>query len=215
MRTGKDSKAQHTGKHTDHRPDAEGDPVLRALIIALAVLSLAGCATGFRVTVDYDTEHDFSGLTGYAISLPEEIRTVPNPLVLRRVLRAVRAELEDKGLVEVSIEEADILFSFLTTSEDRSDVRIFYSYNSYVAYRACWRCPTVVAEIPATGVERVEFVEGQLIIDAINPATRELVWRGMTTKRFSRDQVSTLNPEKLTRLVNNAVASVLEDFPPP
>ncbi len=188
---------------------------MRLALTTLLVLLLGGCAVGFKVTGDYNVEYDFSGQSTYAIVLPEGIETVPNPLVARRVMRALRAELDEKGLVEVPSAEADVHFSFITTSQDREDIRVYQNYNSYFAYRNCWNCRVYNTTVmPATEVTRVEYIESQMIIDAVHPETRELFWRGMTNKKFTRGEVSSMKPDRLTRLVDKAVDAILKNYPP-
>ena len=60
------------------------------------------------------------------------------------------------------------------------------------------------------GLTSIEYQEGTLMIDIINAAKNELVWRGSATDIVDPD----LSPEKKTQKINNAVARILEKFPP-
>ena len=60
-----------------------------------------------------------------------------------------------------------------------------------------------------TSTRTVEYDQGQLIIDMMDPKTQKILWRGMAS-----DQLYDLDtPQERTEYINKAVAKILESFP--
>ncbi len=54
-----------------------------------------------------------------------------------------------------------------------------------------------------------EYNEGTLIIDALNPQTQKIVWRGIGVKEL-RDNKT---PKERTQAVNEAIKKIMTKFP--
>ena len=54
------------------------------------------------------------------------------------------------------------------------------------------------------------YEEGSLTIDIIDPAEEKTIWRGVGARAVYQGS----NPEKATRIVNESVAKILQQFPP-
>ena len=173
----------------------------------LLVSLLAGCASQ-RVDWDYDnsatTEAQVSGWKTYAWMPVDEEKIQPYPLdglMNRRVQTAVNQQLQGKGYQQVSEQQADFLVNYLTSvktrrEENRISTSIGYGMGSW---GPGMRTETRVRD----------YDEGVLFIDFIEPAEKELVWRGRSRSRISDH----FTPEKRTEQINKAVEAILEGFP--
>lgn len=55
-----------------------------------------------------------------------------------------------------------------------------------------------------------EYEEGSLILDFVDPKTKNLIWRGSGKAQVD----SAMTPESRDKLINEAVAKILKNFPP-
>ena len=55
-----------------------------------------------------------------------------------------------------------------------------------------------------------EYTQGTLIIDIVDAASNELVWRGSTEGRVREKKT----PEEREKRIRDAVAAILAEFPP-
>jgi hypothetical protein len=174
----------------------------------LALASLTAClaCSGIRVTTDYDPNADFSNVRTYAWfddrSGVEGDRADVTSLLDRRVRSAVDAELQRKGIQLVDRSEAEALVGYHLGIENKLDVDTIntgYGYGRYGRYGGIGTTTTVR-----------EYQEGTLLIDVIDPSSKQLIWRGSGQSRIN--QYST--PADREQRVNEAVKQILEKFPP-
>lgn len=180
----------------------------------LAVL-LAGCST-MDVTTDYDPGAVFEGMKRYAW-LPEPRKATGDPriddnkLLDQRIRKAVEDQLEFKGYT-LSTSDPDFLVGYHVSLDKRQSVQVLNDYYGYgpgwgYRYGAAYR-PMGYAGAPDTYV--YEYEEGTLILDIVNPANRELMWRGAAS-----DEVHFKNtPQESEAQIRTAVQAMLERFPP-
>jgi hypothetical protein len=55
-----------------------------------------------------------------------------------------------------------------------------------------------------------EYEVGTLILDVVDRASNQLVWRGAKEGRLQKNQ----SPEKRTEVIKETVANILSNFPP-
>jgi len=178
----------------------------RGVLLFCAVLLAAGCSS-VSVSHDFDSKVDFANLRTYSwiaapklnpestsVSIQKELET--NSLVGGRVKRAVNQQLAAKGLRETT-QDPDFLVAFHTGVQDKTDVQSWgYGYG-YWGMRG-------------GGVSTINYQEGTLILDFIDPKTKDLIWRGVGTKVLSRST----SPEKSEKTINTAVEEILKKYPP-
>ena len=180
----------------------------RHWLLGCLVMLLAGCASQ-RVDWDYDTsvavQQQMAGWKNYAWVSEEDGQKLPyhlDGLQDRRVRAAVNLDLQAKGFVLVEESDADFLVNYLTKTRTRREenhvsTSLGYGVNSWgVGMRA------------ETQVR--DYDEGSLLIDFVDPDTRELVWRGRSQARIPDRST----PEKRTEQIKKAVDSILQGFPP-
>lgn len=183
---------------------------LRQMAVTGAVLLMVGC-TGIKVSQDYDVKTDFSSLKTYAWKSAAQQKTgdvrVDNPLLDERIRKAVDDRLAQKG--------------YRKTARDRPDAYLAYTYQ----IRRKVGSEGVQTGIGvgmggsggfggvglSTGGGVNEYDEGTLVIDILDAAAGELLWRGTASRRL----LEASDPEKTTRWVNETVDRILAQFPPP
>lgn len=114
---------------------------------------------------------------------------------------AVERELAVRGYRKTS-GEPDFLVATFAAGRERVDVRTVNEYWRYRGYRGRW--------VSVTRVDVDHYTRGTVIIDIVDPARRELIWRG-----WAEDAVRDPTPEKIERKINEAVEKLLARFPPP
>lgn len=171
---------------------------------------MSGCST-MKVDVDYDTEYNFSNKTKYAVMHSD--REGENTLVNDRVLNAIKTSLNKKGYKEVKQDHAELIFVFHVNVQQMSDIRTDYEMVGFGGYGyprgfggyGLGYGSTMVAT-PST----YRWKEGKLIIDALNPQTKKIVWRGTVSDELTQ---SSATPQEKREYINRVVQKVLHEFP--
>ncbi len=118
--------------------------------------------------------------------------------MVQRVGAAVEAQLKAKGYVPAE-GAPDFLVATYVGQLSRIQVTDWgYGYGP----RAAWY---------GGGVDVYQYEEGSLIVDIVDARSKRLVWRGTATAIV--DPGAT--PEERTERIQEAVAKVFKDFPPP
>jgi len=173
--------------------------ILCSLFIAIILTAIffAGCSS-ISVSQDYDPAYDFSKLKTFGF-IPISPEAGIDQINANRFGDAIKNELTAKGYT-VS-ENADFGVALYFTLKTKTNVQ---SYGYGYGYGGYWGRPGY------GGVDVTQYDEGTLVIDIIDMAKKELVWRGTGT--------GVLNPnatvEERTANINNAVAQILGQFPP-
>jgi len=185
--------------------------VLKLGIAVFFIVFAAGCAT-VSVDADYDTKSNFSNLKTYSWVQATQPATgdarIDNSLLDSRVRSAVDQSLKARGYVKTSEVNPDFLVGYLAGIEEKTDVTTInrpstagmmggYYSSAYFAYS---NSETFVTQ----------YQEGSLLIDIVNPKTKELMWRG-TGKATVLENAK---PEKREKRISEGVAKILAQFPP-
>lgn len=173
-------------------------------VMAVATLVLAACSSLPTPTVDFNRKFDFSKVQTISqepFKRPEGKLVLLSDMEISRVNEALADELQSKGyaLAEVG-SDADLYLSWHLVTQDKTDVR---TYNS-MSYYQCWRCGPSVSDVSVQ-----QFTLGTFIVDMIDPAQGQSVWRSVIQTRIDPTK-GPATPEKLRA----AAANVLASFPP-
>ncbi|MDQ8194413.1 DUF4136 domain-containing protein [Coraliomargarita sp. SDUM461004] len=173
-------------------------------LLLLATLLLAGCVS--PTTVDYDRA-SAAKISNYQCFVIDSRETRSNyqdivlsPIVDRRIEQAISRTLQAKGMQQ-DCPEPDFRITFNTITKTKTEVN-----DLGVG-------PTPFRRYPYYGYGRFsqldinQYEEGTFIIDIIDQASKELVWRGTYTKRLGW---SAPNDEEVQMIVEEILAS----FPP-
>jgi len=193
--------------------------MVRARIGVLTVIVLGtimmGCS-GIRVTTDYDPLTDFSGYRTYAW-LPEPPERsgdyrVDNAIVSKRITNAVERQLQAAGFVPSDLESASFLIAYHVALTERIDITAYDNFYGY--YGSYWGgYPGYyggLGGVYSPDVYVRYYDEGTVVLDIIDPKTRNLVWRGSAQSRVDDSDT----PEERDARVNEAYRRILERFPP-
>ena len=175
-------------------------------LLCLAIL-VGACSSISSISYDYNRAVDFSGLRTYDwIPIPTEMQE-KEALMLERIKKAVNFRLEAKGF-RITGGESDFLVA--TNFGQREKLRLYdwgypyyrkhrrYDYHDFGPYYGGGR------------VSSFYYREGALVLDFIDTASKEVIWKGVATVYLSKD----LTPEKIDDIVDEAVEKILENFPP-
>jgi hypothetical protein len=171
-------------------------------IYALLITTLfLGCSS-IQLNVDYDTQFNFTGKTKYSIAHNEK----NNSLTDKRVKNALQKVLKSKNYTSVPKKDADLVFVFHTNVKDKTDISMDYEAIGYggFGYRSASRRGVIA--VP----DVYNYTEGTLVIDAYNPKTKNIVWRGIASDELGSQSSS---PEEKTAYINNVVETIMKKFP--
>lgn len=178
--------------------------LIRTMVILPIALALAGCSQ-ITVRADHDPSANFGALHTYAWR-PEPQQGVADPrfdstLIDKRVRAAIDRVLASKGYRAAAPgTTADFLVGYHAVVRQKTSAQ---TINRWYGYRlGGWHGG------PQTYVH--DYEEGTLLIDVIDPATMELLWRGSGTGVVDPKA----SPEKREQRINDAVERILADFPP-
>jgi hypothetical protein len=145
----------------------------------------------------------FAGRTTFRILTPRYSGTSPlaandpmveNSITYQALRDEVRRAFEAKGY-RYSPQGASLDVAYYATTRPVVDFRTWdYGYT--------WR------GVPLTATEVVQYEQGSVVIDVIDPATHQLLWRGQAAAPVDSD------PNKYIGTLRKAVDAVVDKFPP-
>lgn len=175
---------------------------MRNLLVSILMLFLlAGCST-LELNVDYDTSYNFDNKTKYIVIHSD--RGDENNLITDRIAKAIKDSLNQKGYTEVSQNSADLIFAFHVNVKNRTDVQMDYESMGFGGFGMGFGGNIIAT--PTT----YNYTEGKLIIDALNPTTQKIVWRGLASDELDKGAT----PQARTAYINKVVTKMMAQFPP-
>ncbi len=154
--------------------------------------TLAGRRT-FRV-VEATKATDRDGIDGFGIKDP----MVDNSITDQKILYTIKSAFEARGY-RYSPDNADFEISYYATIAPILDIR---SYNDGYGYGYGYYGNGGYGYAVAT------YDRETVVIDAVNPADKKLLWRGQGTSDYYSD------PKKYMSELRNAVKAIAKKFPP-
>jgi uncharacterized protein DUF4136 len=184
--------------------------VQRAPVLVLTLaLSLVACAAGTAAKVDFDSANNFSNYQSFAWLSKNPMKVgkaleQPQESLQPALMAAIRASLEADGYQYVGdASSADFLLAFTVGSREKSSSEAYSSELSGVGGRGGW------ATAYYGGSAGAAYTQGVLAIDIIDAGERQPVWHGVAGKRMTDE-----DRENMARVINEIVASILDEFPP-
>ncbi len=187
----------------------------------MAVSLLAGCAS-LQVQRDYNPQAEFRLLRTYDFAETQAHLDGPpavnSPLLARHIEGAVASELDRIGFRQVESGTPDFRVAYHVVADERSrflssgrsygsfGFRSFYGFRGRFGRR--FFSPYYGSGY-GTGYGR-QSLRGTLVLDIIDVSSDEVIYRGWASKSLDLDP----RPEKVRMYVDEAVAEILEDFPP-
>jgi hypothetical protein len=176
----------------------------RTIGVLASAAALAACST-VQVQTQYDKEANFKAYRTYSyISQqpgPEQAPAARDPKIRETAIQKVDEALAAKGLKRVEPDQSpDLLVAVHGSSKKSIEVQTYgYSYSTtpYGYYPG----------LSTPSSEAADSRDGTLIIDLIDSATRQMIWRGTATDTFKQGTEA--------KTVANAIDKTLADYPPP
>jgi Domain of unknown function (DUF4136) len=183
----------------------------RSILLAIALL-VGGVTASMAqdVRYDYDKDKDFSKFKSYKwVTIKGADQ--PDELTGKRVMTSVDAELATKGLTKTDSDTADLYLGYQTAIGTEKQ---FTSYNTGWGYGPGWGAGWYganggMSSSTTYGSTSTVYV-GQLDLSMYDPASKQLVWRGVATKTLDPKA----KPEKKEKNIGKAVQKLLKNFPP-
>lgn len=182
----------------------------RLVLSSLLAVALAGCAALREPEIVVDHEFDrqarFEGRRTFEFlvvpeSAPRDER-IDGELFAARVQRAVLSVLEERGFERDVRGNPDFLIAHYGLLDTGRDIQSYVDLDVY-SYRT-WAQPMRIQQIP------LDYDQGMLILDVIDPATRALMWRGYGETRVDLEASA---GERAGRL-RDVVSAMMANFPP-
>ncbi|UCG89200.1 MAG: DUF4136 domain-containing protein [Gemmatimonadota bacterium] len=180
---------------------------------AAVAVSLAGCSGGLNIQTDYNpgavTEmrayRTYNWLPEPAEGRGSDAR-VNNPITIQRIVTAIETALEAKGFQKVT-SDADFKVGWHGAINSQTN---YVTYNDYYGYGwGGWGYGGWGTTTSRTSAYTID--QGTLIIDIVDAASNELVWRGMAQAEVGQPS---RDPEERQQQLNGVCERVLASFPP-
>jgi len=173
-------------------------------VVMLAIVSVIGCSS-INVNYDYDKTTDFSTIHTYAWGQPNrpDDFLANEPLLKKRIIQSVDNYLKDRGYRRDDSTGADVLVVILAGVKEKMQITNWGGSGGY--YRDPWRRSSYVGRTDVN-----YYTEGTLVIDIVDNAGKELIWRGMGTGILQKHS----DQEKVQASVDKYVQKILDNFPP-
>jgi hypothetical protein len=169
------------------------------VLAATAVLTvfLPSAAIAQKTTYDFDKTANFAAFKTYTL---KDGTKVGDPLIDKRIIDALEAELRAKGLTR-SDADADLAVVYHVAFQKQQDISAYSSGTGPYRWGGGWG---------TTNVRVNEILVGTLVVDMVDAKTNGMVWRGIGVKEVD----TTAKPEKRDKNINNAVQKILKNYPP-
>ena len=179
----------------------------RLLLMVLAVLMLAACASYPQVTSDTDPHADFSQYRTFAFHSPLAVESkgysTPSSSLMRD---AAKREMEARGYV-YDATAPDLLVNINAYLEEKADIHGGYApmfYGSYYGYRGPYWGGPYWNDYPHVH----EYTEGTMNVDLVDADHKRLVWEGIAVGRISR-----MAPAERAQRIQSTMAEIFAHFP--
>lgn len=187
----------------------------RPLFWLIVVVLLSSCST-MKVTSDYDPFADFSGFRTFAWISDRQEKTgnpqIDDPVFNAGIRDAIEVQLELQGFEKRTLDPPNFLIGYHTAIDRKIKIRTInkvYSDLPGLPWDDFDRRFNIHEE-GDTETEAFEFEEGTLIMDVVDPDTKELIWRGSAKAEIKYAD----NPGKRMERIKEAIRLILKNFPP-
>jgi len=183
----------------------------RLVVAASVALLAAACGPSIQVSSDWDPAVDFTQYQTFAVLDEATGGAHVDQLTDRRIKSAIAGALEAKGMRQVNDPtSADVAVGWQLTTDQRSSFStVTTGWGSYGYGRGGWYGPGMGMTSSQTTETRYEV--GTLVIALFDEKTDEMIFTSTGSKRLASDNVP---PDEAQNRINQAVETILRDFPP-
>lgn len=182
-----------------------------AAVGALAV-TLSGCGSGISVTSDWDPGVNFSAYNTFVVLDDATGSSGIDQLIRDRVKTSIANTLTANGMRQVDdVKDADAAVGWQFTTDERSSFHtVSTGWNDYGYRRGGWYGGTGMGMSSSRTTER-RYEVGALAIGIFDVEREEMIFTATGSKELSSGNRS---PEESQKRIDEAVAEILEEFPP-
>jgi hypothetical protein len=200
--------------------------LLGTITTALAVSS-AACSSGIHVSTTTAPDASLAGLRTFRVlNAPQRRADAPalsqsdpmldNSITNRELRSDLTQGLEAKGYA-LDTDNPDFVVAYYAGTKEKMDTTYWnpdpywrYGYRG-LGYRGFgyrgWAWPWYGFAAPYPAMQLQEYTQGTVIVDVVDPRTKELLWRGQGVAAVS-DSPSTYSKE-----LDRTVTAILKKFP--
>jgi len=176
---------------------------LKFILLTLGILVLSACSSknpAINVSVLTSSFEELKEPTTFSILNSSSYSK--HPIATLYIKEAIQTEFENKGYVITKKDKADFYVAYHLNVKSTTELEILYKTIT-IPNALSTSTITVPSEI-----NKVNFDEGRLIIDIIEPNLSKVVWRGLSEGRT----YSINDPVEGKIIVNEAISAILETF---
>ena len=179
---------------------------IRILLLVMSVSLLASCSS-VKVVTDMDKTVDFSQYKTYNfLGWQENSDKILNDFDRKRIHDAFISEFEARGMKGVS-ENGDMAVTLYIVVDQKTSTTAYTNYygggyGGYSRYRGGWGMGHAT-----TTYSESDYLEGTLVMDVFDGASKDQVWQGVATSTVSE------NPDKREKTIPSKVSALMKKFP--
>jgi hypothetical protein len=182
---------------------------MKAAVVGLAALWLAGCETGPDIRADYDKAADFGKYRTYNFVAATGTGSTDAKSLAQQILQsAASREMESRGYTKA--DNADLLINFKGKLEEKTDIESTPApmYGAGWGYRGYYGAPYGAYGYGGTEVSTRRYNVGTLVMDIVDREKKQVVFQGGAEQVVSKKML-----EDRATLLNGAVASIFAKYP--
>ena len=178
---------------------------LRYMILAVAAVLLAACASSPDIKRDINPAADFSSYKTFAFFSPLATDKAGYETVFTARLKdSTRRAMEAKGYVN-SEASLDLLLNFFANVQDRQEIRSVPGSFGYFGYRRGF-----YGGFDSPSVMTVEYRQGTLTVDLVDAKKKVLAWQATAEGRITSELRKNPGP-----VIDAVVAEMMAPLPGP
>jgi len=182
---------------------------MKAAVVGLAALWLAGCETGPDIRADYDKAADFGKYRTYNFVAATGTGSTDAKSLAQQILQsAASREMESRGYTKA--DNADLLINFKGKLEEKTDIESTPApmYGAGWGYRGYYGAPYGAYGYGGAEVSTRRYNVGTLVMDIVDREKKQVVFQGGAEQVVSKKML-----EDRATLLNGAVASIFAKYP--
>ncbi len=185
-------------------------PLLLLSSLLWMVVTLTGCST-INVSTDYALEQNFSQYHSYqwhpdGVKKNAALDAMGGDIFSARIKRVTEETLAARGMHQGP--DPDFYVNYSVITEERVSIN---TYNTYGGYGPGWGYYGYGAwGVGGSQTSVSYYTEGAIVIDIVDAASNQLVWRGTADSILD----PSLSPTKKEQELRQALTKMFENFPP-
>ncbi len=186
--------------------------------LAAAVLLMTGCASKpeIEVTTDYSVANfnEFKSYQWLPKGLEAEGEKADVDLADTLIVEGINKILSAKGYNQDLQAIPDFYVNYSVSTADKIVIDNNHTYEGYApgfTWRRGYGAQATQSKVEVMETNIIEYLEGTLIIDIIDPENLHIIWSGMASKQIPEE----FDRKRAEKLITNIVTATLENYPPP